>query len=109
MGKSSYHIKCLELIKKKWPTLCVIEEYAIKIDKKTYYLDFFLPLIKVAIEVHGSQHYIFCEFFHGTQQGFIEQKKRDRIKREYLEENNIRLIELPYNQVEEWQKILTGQ
>lgn len=99
---SSYHNAAREIIKEKYPTLQIIEEHPIKVEKTTYYLDFYLPLIKLAVEVQGSQHYEFSALFHGSQAGFIAQKKRDVAKAEFLEDKGIRLVALKFNEQEKW-------
>lgn len=103
-NKSSLHILAKALIKQKYPTLQVIEEVPVPVKKSDiYYLDFYLPMIKTAVEVHGEQHYRFIPFYHVSQLGFIKSQKRDKEKLEWCELNNIRLIELPYNETEtEW-------
>jgi len=45
-------------------------------------LDFYLPELRIALEVQGEQHLQFCEHFHKTPQGFLDQLARDREKRE---------------------------
>jgi very-short-patch-repair endonuclease len=66
-------------------------------------LDFFLPQEKIAVEVQGQQHYELNTFYHKNRLDFINQLSRDKQKREFCERNNIRLIELPYNESdEEW-------
>ena len=59
------------------------------------HLDFYLPKMKVAIEYNGAQHYRPVKWF-GGQQSFKKQKERDRVKKEYCESHNIRLIIIPY-------------
>jgi hypothetical protein len=72
---------------------------------ETLYLDFYIPLLKKAIEVHGEQHYKFVAYYHNNAMGFIKHKKRDNEKREWCEINNIEYIELPFNEsLEEWKQ-----
>lgn len=47
------------------------------------------------IEYQGKQHYEPVEFFGGEEQ-FLLNQKRDNIKREYCDKNNIPLLELKY-------------
>lgn len=102
--KSSLHLKARELIHECFPTLQVLEEVPISIRRgETLYLDFYLPLNKRCIEVHGEQHYAFNRFYHHTLLGFIKHQKRDKEKKEWCEINNITLIELPFDKsLEEW-------
>lgn len=102
-NKSSLHLEARTLIHECFPTLQVLEEVPIQIRKaETLYLDFYLPLIKRCIEVHGEQHYKFSRFFHNTTLGFIKHKKRDQDKKEWCEINGIEYIELPFDQQGQW-------
>lgn len=71
--------------------------------------DFFLPQKKLIVEVHGPQHYKYNTFFHRDISAMIAQRQNDRRKREFCELNEIDLVELPYNRIEEWQKILLNR
>jgi hypothetical protein len=103
-ARSKYHLQARALIKEIFPTCQVIEEVAAPIRKgETLYLDFYLPLHDLCIEVHGEQHYKFVPHYHGNVMGFAKSKKRDREKVEWCENNGIQVIELPYSEnVDEW-------
>tara|TARA_B100002019_G_C21274933_1_gene604910 strand:- start:10595 stop:10999 length:405 start_codon:yes stop_codon:yes gene_type:complete len=108
-NKSSLHLEAREIIKNVYPTLQVLEEVTIHLRKsETLYMDFFIPLNKKCIEVHGEQHYEFTPFYHRTKLDFLKQQKRDRDKKEWCEINNIIYIELPYNKQEEWLEIINN-
>jgi hypothetical protein len=101
-SKSSLHMLGRELITKIYPTLQILEEVPVPIKRsETYYFDFYIPIIKKVIEIHGEQHYKFVTFYHTTQLSFIKSQKRDREKIEWCEINNIKYVELPYNENEE--------
>lgn len=106
--KSDLHLEARSLIHKCYPTLQVLEEVPIYIRKaETLYLDFYLPLIKKCIEVHGQQHYEFVRFYHHTALGFIKHQKRDKDKKEWCGLNQIQHIELPYNDIKNWEHLIT--
>jgi len=106
-NKSSLHLKARELIHECFPTLQVLEEVPLPLRKsETLYMDFYLPLIKTCIEVHGEQHYKFNRFFHNSVLGFMKHKKRDENKKEWCAINNIKYIELPYDQIEIWKELI---
>lgn len=111
INKSSLHLTARSLIKEIFPTLQVLEEVPIPVRKnETLFLDFYLPLNETCIEVHGEQHYKFVQFYHQTSLGFMKHKKRDRDKKYWCEKNNIRYIELPYNEgLEGWKERLTNE
>ncbi len=104
--KSSLHLKARQLIRECNPTLQILEEVPINPRRsETLYLDFYLPLTKTCIEVHGEQHYKFVPFYHTTKLGFFKHKKRDQDKKDWCETNGIQIIELSYAESqEEWLK-----
>lgn len=102
-NKSSFHLEAREILKGLYPTLQIIEEVPVHIRKsEILYIDFFIPLIRKCIEVHGEQHYQFIPFYHRSNIDFLKQKKRDRDKKEWCSINNLSYIELPFNKKEEW-------
>jgi hypothetical protein len=108
-NKSALHIKTRKLLNELFPTLQILEEVSVPVRKsETLYLDFYLPLKKICIEVHGEQHYKFVQFYHSTILGFVKAKKRDADKKEWCEINSIQYIDLPFNETEDqWrQRIL---
>ena len=66
-------------------------------DKICLPFDFYLPEYNTCIEYNGIQHYKPIEYF-GGQNGLLEQKKKDKIKKDYCLLNNICLIIVKYNQ-----------
>lgn len=59
--------------------------------------DFYIPELKIAIEYNGKQHYEAVSLF-GGKKGLLETIERDNIKRKYCLENNIKLIEIKYDE-----------
>jgi hypothetical protein len=76
------------------------------IHKNKLPFDFYLPEFNVLLEYNGEHHYKYLEYFHKTKEEFDEQQKRDQIKREYCKQNNIKLIEIPYWDFKNIEKIL---
>lgn len=58
-------------------------------------LDFYIPNLKVAIEVSGKQHYQPIKMF-GGEDAFKKSVYRDQLKRDYCNNNNIKLVEISY-------------
>lgn len=109
-SRSKLHLEARKIIYDLFPTMQILEEVPIKPRFKTQYLDFYINQIKLAIEVHGQQHYKFNTMFHASAQDFINQRKNDSDKREWCEINNITIVELPYNKkVEEWKQIIQSR
>lgn len=106
--KSSFHLAARKLLIESFPTLQILEEVPIPLRRsETLYLDFYLPLIKRVIEVHGEQHYKFIPFYHSSKMNFLKAVKRDNEKKEWCEKNGITHTILPYNEsIETWRKIL---
>lgn len=71
--------------------------------------DFYLPNKKIAIEYDGEDHYIIFtrnknETYEQAMDRFIDRKIRDTVKNIYCQQNNIKLIRIPYwdfNNIEE--------
>lgn len=103
-NQSSLHKAANALLSEIYPTITILQEVPIAIRKnQTLYLDFYIPLLKRAIEVHGEQHYKFVAHYHSNAMGYIKHKKRDSDKKEWCEINGIEHIELPYNEtIEQW-------
>lgn len=108
LNKSSFHLSARKIISETFPTLQILEEVPIPIRKsETLYLDFYLPLTKTCIEVHGEQHFKFTPFYHASMMAFLKSKRRDDDKKNWCEINNIKYIMLAYNEsIEEWEKKL---
>lgn len=107
-NKSSYHLQARELISSLYPTLQMLEEVSAPIKKgQVLYLDFYLPLLKWCVEVHGEQHYKFVPYYHGNIMSFLKSQNKDKEKKEWCEINGIKYIELPYNEnIEQWKERL---
>lgn len=57
--------------------------------------DFYLPNNNICIEVDGKQHFESLNWFGGNE-GFISLIERDKLKDEYCNKKNIKLIRIPY-------------
>ena len=66
-------------------------------DKYPLPFDFYLPKYNTLIEYNGIQHYRYTPIFHRNVHGFEQQQKRDNIKINYCEINNINLLIIKYN------------
>ena len=59
-------------------------------------LDFYIPSLRTAIEYQGIQHYLPVDFF-GGEEALAQRQELDRQKKKLCEENEVRLIEWPYD------------
>ena len=100
--RSQFHLNCRDLLRKMYPTDIILEEVPLPGSNRLS-ADFYLPWRNMVIEVHGEQHYRFNSFFHGSKMAFLESRQRDLKKIEWCNENNIEVVELPYNEtIEQW-------
>lgn len=103
-NKSKYHLAARNLIKKVFPSLRLVEEVHIPGGKTSMYLDFFIPLMKIGIEVQGEQHYRYIQYFFKNKIAWMEAKARDVQKKKWCELNEISLVELPFDEDEtQWE------
>jgi hypothetical protein len=75
--------------------------------------DFYLPYHITCMEYQGEQHFFPIDFAgKGKEWAKSEFKKnqiRDQIKRDFCLQNNIKLIEIPYWEFNNIEKILTEE
>lgn len=108
--RSKFHIRARGLLKELFNSYRILEEVKLPGStelhrKSVLYLDFYIPSIKLAIEVHGQQHYEFCPFFHKSKADFLKGKARDEDKIVWCELNDIRLVTLKYTESDdEWRQ-----
>lgn len=108
--RSSLHEIVRKILKEDYPILNWIEEAPIKIFRnKQLYFDFYIHIARLAIEVHGEQHYSFSSHFHKTAYGFLEYRKNDQYKRDWCELNGIELLELKYDESDRWRQSIRSK
>jgi len=56
------------------------------------YVDFYIPSYLIAVEVHGRQHDVFVEHYHKNEQGWKEHRRRDKLKEEWADINDITYV-----------------
>lgn len=69
--------------------------------------DFYLPDYNICIEYNGKQHYKSVKHFGGTE-NFERQQQRDNVKRVYCQNNNIKLVEIPYTEFNNIENLLNN-
>ena len=108
MNRSQYHLRAREILRDMFKGYSIFEEVKLPgsrdpSKKSTLFLDFLIPNMDIAVEVHGQQHYEFSRFFHKTRAGYREAQRRDAIKAEWCEVNDLDLIVLKYSDsVDQW-------
>jgi len=68
--------------------------------------DFYLPDYNLLIEYQGEQHEHYCKGFHKSKKDFEKQLEHDRRKKEYAQNNNIKLLEIWYWDFDNIEEIL---
>tara|TARA_R100000008_G_scaffold83479_1_gene68968 strand:- start:1444 stop:1851 length:408 start_codon:yes stop_codon:yes gene_type:complete len=108
--KSSLHIKAKKLLDEIFPHDRILEEISLAGSRTsrrrgTLRADFFIPNRRILVEVHGEQHFKFNTFFFKDKLSFYKAKARDSEKKEWCDINEIKLIELNYNEdIDEWRR-----
>ena len=100
--RSKFHLRARELLSEIFHSYKILEEVKLPGStalhrKGVLYLDFYIPQIKRAFEVHGQQHYEYTPFFHKSKADFILAKAKDEDKIEWCRLNGIRITELKYS------------
>jgi hypothetical protein len=95
-GGSLPHARCRALLERLFPADRRLEEVALP-GSGHLRLDFLLPGRRLAIEVHGEQHYRFVPHFHKTRLGFIQHLKRDTLKVDWCILNRLTHVELRHD------------
>jgi len=90
--KSNFQKSVRNSLIKKYPRDYIFEEVYIKGEK--FFLDFFIPSLKLVFEAHGNQHCEHIKFFHRTKRDFHKQLDIDNRKREFCKLNGFKLIEI---------------
>lgn len=112
--RSKYHLRARSLLKEIFHSYRILEEVKLPGStalnrKSVLYLDFYIPSIKMAFEVHGEQHYEYCPFFHKSKADFLKAKARDEDKIEWCRINDIQIIVLHFKENDdEWRKHIKG-
>ena len=97
---SAPHKKARSVIKEVFPSDILLEE--ILLPKVNLRIDFLLISHKIAIEVHGQQHYEFNSHFYKNKIDYLKALTRDRTKIQILEDNGIQTIIFKYDEENLW-------
>ena len=92
--------KILQETKKAFPNFRVESEWTIRYAGQTLRFDIYVPDMSLVIEVQGKQHREFNKFFYENEQDFLVAKRRDGLKKEWAELNEITHIEIWFDEVD---------
>lgn len=110
--KSELHNQAREILKICLPYAKIYEDVILKGCRGiggALIGDFVIPNLPLLVEVHGRQHYEYVKYFHKSKKNFKLYVKNDSIKKDWCELNEIIYIELAYNKIKEWKKIINEQ
>lgn len=102
---SSLHKKAIDVVSNILPGYKIYEEIIIPASRGLRF-DLFVPRKLLAVEINGQQHTQFTPHFHGQKWFFNKSKQRDESKREFCYINGWTLVELPFNEIENWPNLL---
>ena len=112
--RSKHHLRARRIIRELYSSYRILEEVKLpgstaSHKRSVLYLDFFIPVIKIGLEVHGRQHYDHIPFFHKTKKDFLLSQARDEDKHDWCELNGIKLVVLKYSDNDdEWRSKIKG-
>ena len=84
-----------QLTLKLYPTYEVVYEYPI--GDLGQRIDIFIPMLGIAIEIDGIQHFKFVKFFFKDETAWHTAKRLDEQKEDYLANQGVKLIRIPYD------------
>ena len=97
-SRSKIQFKTKKFLEPFWKGHIVFEEFPVFGTRQK--VDILNATIKIAIEVQGKQHSAFNKFFHSNSRSkYLESIKRDVLKREWLETNKYKLIEVEEDEI----------
>ena len=88
-----------QLLKEAFPSYNIKAQKVVQYSNVKLSFDFYLPELKLMVEVQGEQHYTYNKFFHKSDQDLQAQKYRDMLKTQYIVENELKLLEIKYDEV----------
>lgn len=102
LAKSKYQTNVYNVLQEEFANLDIYPEFHVN----GLFFDFFIPSIRLMIEVDGEQHDSFNKFFHKNGSKFVAAIKRDENKKEFCDINRITLVRLNINEAMQKEKIL---
>jgi len=80
------------VLKKVFPHNVIIKEHYVSFKGARLFFDFYIKDLGVMVEAQGRQHNEFIQHFHVDRAGFMASKRRDSLKYEYCEKEDLILI-----------------
>lgn len=86
--------KVLQLLQKAFPSYRINQEHYVLYQNTRLLFDFYLPELKVLIEVQGEQHFTFNSFHYYSKNNLTDQILRDKLKTQWVDELELKLLVL---------------
>jgi very-short-patch-repair endonuclease len=87
------------ILKETFPNNVILKEHYVRFKYTRLFFDFYIKDLGVLIEVQGRQHTEYVDHFHGSKEAFRQQKHRDNLKIQYVEERgDITLVRFNYDE-----------
>lgn len=102
--KSKLHLLAISKLKTISGMTFFTEVLIEPIFRKKLYLDIFIPLAKIVIEVNGKQHYNYISHFHSSKSAWSKSISNDQIKRDWCKHNDFLLLELKFDETKKWEE-----
>ena len=103
--RSKLHQKAKTVLDSCFPHDRILEEVTLPgtktVRSKCLRADFYIPNRNLIVEVHGEEQFRFNAYHFDSKLAFFKAQARDRSKAEWCKLNEIRLIQLNYNETEE--------
>jgi hypothetical protein len=110
--RSKFHLRARAILHRKYAGYLIYEEVKLPGSrnpalKSALFLDFFIPRLDIAVEVHGQQHYEYNTYFHKDKVGWRAHLKRDSLKEQWCELNALNLYVFKFSDTDEdWESQL---
>lgn len=88
-----------ETLSEAFPNTLIKDEEYVSYKGTRLFFDFYIPAFNIYVEVQGIQHTEFNKHFHSSAAAFRAQKKRDRLKKEWIDLNDYALICVNYDEI----------
>lgn len=111
-SKSIGELTIRRVLNSYFPIDEILYQYRLSVNKlslckiKTLIPDFYIKSIQAFIEFDGEQHYRFIPYFHRQYQNFVDQVNRDNYLIKYCREHYIKLLRIPYCDINRIEDIL---
>lgn len=96
-------------LKELFPHHHIEREYYIYYKNTRLFFDYYIPSMSLLFEIQGIQHAKYIHHFHGSIEAFREQKRRDNLKVEFVQNSFILTLVYFYDTIDNITKELVMQ